>query len=230
MDEWPVACRVCGTMCEVFSPEFRRSLAAMQYGRYAEIAKRLGTKVLVTSDKNFNNYWLEDPLFRFDLIVLFKPLKSQIWSALKKRARDGEAVGGSEAEDYVRGLLDRWARDYSMLLRFIRPKGQKIVLNWNAFTLAPAAHMAALVDKLNLPGNGDVLEKIRVQHTIGGNTGVDFDKIRNNGRVVVQAAENPVLDEAIIDVILAHTEASYIERVLKNRYRQVFGNLASEAV
>jgi hypothetical protein len=224
---WPVACRLCGRDCRLFTPEFRRELAMMEYGRYPRIAAKLETNTLVTSDKNFNGYWLEDPLFRFDIVTLFKPLRSQVWSALKVRARDGSATTGAEAETYVRSLLDFWARDYGKSLRFMRPTGRRVVMNWNEFIKSPRTHMKVIVSVLGLPGDGDVFSDIRLTHLIGGNTGVPMQEIAEKRRVEIRPAAEPELSPQIESLIQGHREANHIVSILERRYKRDFSDIIS---
>jgi len=220
-NKWPRACRVCGRDCEVFSNDFRRELANTEAGRYAKIARRLNTSVLVTADKTFTGYWMEDPLFRLDLILLFKPLQSQIWSAIKKRVKDGGTAVGPEAEAFAQNWLDRWTRLYSTMLGYVRPTGQVLALNWDEFSRAPQAHLDRLVGQLNLPSAANLLEKAKVEHLIGGNVGVNVEAIRTTGRIELRVPEQPKLAPSIEAVIAAHTEAQQYEKILQRRYAQV---------
>jgi hypothetical protein len=220
---WPVACRVHGRQCECFTIDFRRALAASPVGRYAQIARRLGTDTIVTSDKNAPLYWERDPLFRFDQIVLYKPVEQQMRSTLKHAVR----LGGAEAVGKMLARADEtlasWSVNYLDHLRLLKPRGKRIVLNWDAFVADPARHLRRLGEILDLPLNGDILNHIRVDHSIGGNIGVDFRAVQQSGKLEIRNSSAPELSPELQAKARAHKRAQYVNRLLDREYRRQFG-------
>jgi hypothetical protein len=73
----PVPLQLCGPTCEVLSLDFRMDLAANRTGWYQKIADRAETDVLIAADKNSPKIVENDPLLRFEALILFKsPLQA----------------------------------------------------------------------------------------------------------------------------------------------------------
>lgn len=220
---WPVACRVHGRDCDCFTVDFRRALAANPIGRYAQVARRLGVTTIVTSDKNAPLYWERDPLFRFDQIILYKPVEQQMRSTLKHAVR----LGGAEAADKVLAGADEtlagWSINYLDHLRLLKPRGKRVVLNWDAFTADPGRHLRGLGDILGLPLDAGILNRIRVEHSIGGNIGVDFKALQQTGKLEIRPSSAPELSDALRSKVAGHKRAQYVNRLLDREYRRQFG-------
>jgi hypothetical protein len=220
---WPIACRVHGRECDCFSIDFRRALAANPVGSYAQIARRLGVSGIVSSDKNAPLYWERDPLFRFDQVILYKPVEQQMRSTVKQAVR----LGGDEAAATVLAdadaILGRWSVNYLDHLRLLKPRGKRIVLNWDAFVGDPARHLKRLGELLDLPLDADILNHIRVDHSIGGNTGVDFRAVKQSGKLEIRPSSAPQLSDGLRDKVRAHKRAQYVNRLLDREYQRQFG-------
>jgi hypothetical protein len=161
-----VKCSVCGANCSVLSADFRRALASDRTGWYFKIARRLETKLLVSSDKNPPKISDNDPLLRFDALVLFKSLPQAWWSELQKRPTGrGEEYYRGECEKYVA----TWVQSYAMFLESFAPKGKVVFLSFEEFAQNPANVLHAACRSLALPFDESVLRSAKRGHAIGGN-------------------------------------------------------------
>jgi len=161
-----VDCSVCGAHCPVLTAEFRRGLAADRTGWYFKIARRLGTKLLISSDKNPPKIADNDPLLRFDALVLFKSLAQAWWSELQKRPKGrDEEYYRSECEKYVA----TWVQSYATFLESFAPAGKVVFLSFEEFTQNPAENLKAACRALALPFDNGILRSARRAHAIGGN-------------------------------------------------------------
>jgi hypothetical protein len=161
-----VDCSVCGPNCAMLTAEFRRALAADRTDWYPKIAWRLGTKLLISSDKNPPKIADNDPLLRFDALVLFKSLPQAWWSELQKRSpeRDEEYYRG-ECEKYV----NTWTNSYATFLESFSPTGKVVFLSFEEFARNPAEVLHAACRALALPFDESLLRSVRPGHAIGGN-------------------------------------------------------------
>jgi hypothetical protein len=219
--KWPVACRVCKRNCECFDVPFRLALAADNTGWYAKIADRISTENLVTSDKNSPIIEEHDPLFRFDYILSYKEPVSHLRSLLKQFVRQPGPPKPATAE-WASISLDRWASSYMRHLKVIRPIGRRVVLNWDAFVAEPQRHIRRLARVLSIPLEAETLERIRLGHFIGGNTGVDIDALQATGVMTLKASNAPQLPPEILEVALTHAGSQRVMRILGNEYRRDF--------
>jgi len=216
--QWPIACRVCGPKCECFDAAFRLGLAADRVGWYAKIADRLGVRNLVTADKNLELYWENDPLFRFDYIILYKTPVQHLRSMLKQQLRRSPAL----PEGWAGANLDRWGQKYLGYLKTIRPRGRRVVINWEAFVAEPTRHMRRLAALLDIPLDPACLQHIRLTHFIGGNTGVDARGLKVDPKLELRASSAPELDAETFAEAVDHPFSNWMMRVLDAEYRRDF--------
>ena len=161
-----VKCSVCGKNCAALTAEFRRALAADRTNWYFRVAERLGTRTLVACDKNPAKIVENDPLLRFDALVLFKSLPQAWWSELQKRKPgQDEAYYLAECERYVA----TWSKNYDMFLESFSPQGKVVFLSFEEFVQAPPQVLRAACEALSLPFDEAVLKFARPGHAIGGN-------------------------------------------------------------
>lgn len=229
-EQWLPVCRVCGLSCPMFDKEFRLSLASNPINYYQQIARHVQCTCIVTSDKNAEIYWEQDPLFRFELLLLFKSPEEQIRSHLKRAI---EHVGAEKADDQLHSsldsLLDQWAREYLWHLHIIRPN-RRIVLQWDRFEELPSLHLRALGHLLGLPLSEAILEDLRVDHVIGGNSAVDVQELASRKAVQVRPSCTPGLSQSIIARIKSHRRAQYVSKLLQSEYRRSFSTTNKEGV
>jgi hypothetical protein len=218
---WPIACRVCHRDCDYFDIPFRLALAGDNTGWYAKIADRLGTKNLVTSDKNIQHYEEHDPLFRFDYILSYKEPTSYLRSTLKQFLRQPGQVATVTAA-WASETLDRWADNYMRQLKAIRPAGRRVVLNWDGLVAEPDFHLRRLGEILSIPLGPETVKHIRLGHFIGGNIGVDVDALRADPVLTLRTTNAPQLPPEIHQVALTHEAAGRVSRRLANEYRRDF--------
>lgn len=161
-------CSMCGPGCQTLSMSFRRDLAADATDWYGRIAQRLGTRTLISADKNPPKLVDHDPLMRFDALVLFKSPVQAWMSALRKLPpdRDG-AFYLRKCEDY----LALWTDRYQTLLDHFAPQGKVVFAHFDAFVQAPRAGLQSLCRALDIPFDPGVLKAAAVRHAIGGNPG-----------------------------------------------------------
>lgn len=221
-DDWRRFCRICGEGCEAFTPEFRNALAADPSGWFGQIARQLHVRNVVTSDKNLFNIWSLDPLFRFDLIVLYKTPIQQAQSLLKEAIRDHGSQGPGVLRHSIDSALDRWASSYLGHLKLLQPKGRRIVVNWEEFVRDPSFHLRRIGRILQIPISPRQHKEIRLQHFMGGNQEVDLAKVAALGQVTLRPSNAPSLPDDIAARVNAHRDARYIDRLLTNAYRQQF--------
>jgi hypothetical protein len=221
-----VPCRVCLRDCRCFDNDFRLSLAAEPTGWYAKIADRLGSRNLISADKNLHLYWELDPLFRFDYIILYKSPKQYLRSLLKQHLRRG---GSPDELDrpWVDSNLQRWAYNYLGHLKAIRRTGRRVVLNWEAFVADPAPPMRALSHALEIPLPPETLDHIRLGHFVGGNTGVDVEALKAEPRMILRPSNATVLPERLAVWAAGHPRARLVAGMLDHEYRRLLRSAPS---
>ncbi|MBV8977703.1 MAG: hypothetical protein JOZ13_10030 [Alphaproteobacteria bacterium] len=161
-----VKCSVCGKNCTALTAEFRRGLAADRTNWYFRIAERLGAQTLVAGDKNPAKILDNDPLLRFDALLLFKSLPQAWWSELQKRKPGhDEAYYLAECERYI----GTWCQNYAMFLESFSPQGKMVAVSFEEFTRAPVRVLRAACEALSLPFDEQVLKFAKPGHAIGGN-------------------------------------------------------------
>ena len=159
-------CTTCGRNCRVLTMPFRRSLAADATNWHGEIAQQLGTRVLISADKNPPKLVDLDPLMRFDALVLFKSPVEAWMSTLRKLPKDQDAAFyRRKCEEYLKLWTDR----YLLFLEHFTPQGRVVFLHFDAFARVPRKVMPHLCEALDLPCDLDVLETGAQRHAIGGN-------------------------------------------------------------
>jgi len=202
-----VPCSVCGPGCAVLTPLFRRELAADPTNWYFKIARRLDTKILVSADKNPPKLVDNDPLLRFDSIVLFKSPMQAWFSQLSKlpTGRDADYYA-SECERY----LIVWSRSYQTFIERFNPQGKVAFVNFDTFARRPREILSALCRALSLPFDESVLRVTKPGHAIGGNMG-SVKKLREKDYGVdIQPLPEPKVPSAHLDLIERHAEAQQI--------------------
>jgi len=219
--KWPVACRVCGRNCEVFSEDFRRQLATDEADWYAKIANRLAADTLVSGDKNFNIYSKKIVGNHFDLLVVYKSRHEYFRSVMKQFILRSKTTPGMKIPDPGREL-DRWVSNYQGHLCNLHPSGKRIVLNWERFVSEPEFHMARLGDLLDPRITPVQLRAIRLGHFIGGNTGVDVSELQRRPIVSLHPSDAPPLTDEQAAAVASHDSARGIEQVLDAEYARQF--------
>jgi hypothetical protein len=221
---WRSQCRICGESCRCFTPAFRKGLAENPVGWYGRIARQLGVANLVTSDKNLLKIWSLDPLFRFDLIVLYKSPTQQAQSLLKEAVRQHGPRGVDVLRQTLDASLDRWAASYIGHLKLLRPTGRRIVLDWEEFVRKPSFHLRRIGKLLHVPGAGSLHERVKVNHFMGGNREVGPAEIVAKGRIDLKPSNAPALPDDLRERVLAHRRSDYVYRMLQSEYDRTFYN------
>ncbi len=218
-------CRRCGADCQVFDRQFRAELVRDPVDFYFRLGRRLGTQTVVSSDKFLSEYQAKDPLSRFDLVVLYKPLKSWVSSHRREEARKASygVATSPDADDLVL-VLDEWARNYHGFLKDLRPQGRLIVINWERFAERPHEHFDRIVKMLGLRGDSTVFGRLQNQHYFGGNDAMEA--ILKEGVVKFRPARIEKLTAEDAATTDAHEPANRIFRMLESSYYRDFGDLA----
>lgn len=180
-------CAACGPQCGVLSMAFRRDLARDSGDWYRRIARRLGTEVLVSADKNPPKLVERDPLLRLDALVLFKS-PQQAWLSALKRLPQGE--GQSYYRQKCADYLAVWADRYSFLLDHFRPQGRTVFLDFADLARRPRETLAALCKALDLRFDASVLDQLPSRHSIGGNVAAAAQLAQAEFVIAPPAAEN----------------------------------------
>jgi len=161
-------CSVCGDGCEVLTKDLRTDLIGDKTRWYFKIANRLGTKTLISADKNLGRFIDLDPLMQFTALVLYKPPVDAWYSMYKKMDQSlSEAVYLEKLDAY----LDTWYRSYAVFLNHFEPAGGKVVADFRALTERPAELMPKVCAALGLDYDPIILERTKPGHAIGGNSG-----------------------------------------------------------
>lgn len=213
-------CSVCGPSCEYLSYEFRRDLAADHTDWYQRIAHRLGTKLLISADKNLPKLIDNDPLLRFDALVMFKSPKQAWLSQLTKLPADKDAdYYTAECERYAL----KWARAYQTFIDHLKPRGKVVFFCFDAFPQSPRQSVEALCRALDLPFDEAVLRETRPGHAIGGNKGAMSSLRTHDYRVNVSplpALDFPAGQHAIIE---KHAEMQGVYAEMKSAHDRMMG-------
>jgi hypothetical protein len=210
-----VPCTVCGARCEVLTAAFRRSLAADNTNWYRKIAARLGTRILVSADKNLPKLTEKDPLLELSALVVFKS-PEQAWRSQLDKLAAGRDADYYEAE--CRKYADVWTRAYHSLLNHFRPQGSVVFLNFDAFTRSPEQLLRAVCTGLGLPFDAQVLRRTVPNHAIGGN-GRAMRRLRDKDYGVdITPIPDPSLVPAHAAIITEHSGAQAAWRQLMIRH------------
>jgi hypothetical protein len=213
-----VKCSVCGAHCKVLTPKFRRGLAADHADWYFRIADQIGTKTLISADKNPQKLADNDPLLRLDGLVVFKSLPQAWMSELHKRppGKDKEYYR-AECERYVA----IWALSYRTYLEHFRPTGKVAFLSFEAFARDPAPVLEAACGALSLEFDAGVLTAIRPGHAIGGNARA-MSRIRNTNYAPGISAPEPLdLPDSHLRLIEENAEAARISDLLQVAHKRM---------
>jgi len=214
-----VPCTGCGARCEVLTPEFRRSLAADNTNWYRKIAARLGTRILVSADKNLPKLSDKDPLLDLSALVVFKSPEQAWRSRLEKLPADRD--DGYYAEE-CRTYVEVWTRAYQACVDHFRPQGRAAFLNFDAFSHRPDALLRGVCAALELPYDAEVLRRTVPGHAIGGN-GRAMRRLRDNDYSVdLSPLPDPDLPPAHNEIIASHAGAQQIWRRMMDRHEQLF--------
>lgn len=210
-----VPCTVCGHLCEVLTPEFRRSLAADSRDWYRKIAYQAGTRIIVSADKNVPKLVDKDPLLELSALIVFKS-PAQAWrSQLNKLPKDEAA---EYYEDQCRRYVTVWTRAYRGYLDHFRPAGPVAYINFDAFTARPERVLRAACDALSLPFDAEVLRRTVPGHAIGGN-GAAMRRLRDKDYgVVIEPLPDPDLDPVHADILAADAEMQQTWQDLMERH------------
>jgi len=218
-------CRTCGHDCAVLDHAFRQALIADPVEVYDKVARQLGVRTLVTSDKTFTRLTAADPLFRFDLIILYK--NPDTWARSQARQQAALVADGLQAPERVgtpRDWLRQWSNTYEDLLRMPIPEARRVVINWDRFAQAPARHFERLLARLGLSGDAAVFEALTPGHLIGGNATDNLTDVLTNRRVVFKPSDAPPLPPALAQEVMDQGRAWAIARRLERRYQEAFGS------
>ena len=171
-------CRLCDKYCDILTTEFRDEMRVSE-NWYSDIAKKLKTDVLVSSDKNPNYLKRFDGYMDSKLIVLFKnPLFS--WESFWKR-RNLEI--GNLRHRQIGVFLEHYCENYDFFLDL--KKGGKhdniLFLEWDTFLMSPTSVLKKLCQKLELQYSSDALEYWNKRHHyIGGNFSI-YSRLNGKG-------------------------------------------------
>jgi len=213
-----VPCTGCGARCDVLTPEFRRSLAADNGNWYRKIAARLGTRILVSADKNLPKLSDKDPLLDLSALVVFKSPEQAWRSRLEKLPADrDEEYYAQECRTYV----EVWTRAYQSCLDHFRPQGPVAFLNFDAFSRGPDRLLRGVCSALELPYGADVLRRTVPGHAIGGN-GRAMRRLRDNDYSVdLSPLPDPDLRPTHSEIIAGHAGAQQVWRRMMERHDQL---------
>lgn len=201
-------CRLCGSACEVWTKEFRMDLQRNPVDWFERLAARLGTNVLVSSEKETPLVNALDPQKRYAALILFRE-PGQFWSSIRKRPW---------RQDTIQQATRRWTAAYSEFLEdTYRPEGGKIFMNVDAFQTQPAHRLRVLLELLGI--EADVESVLRYwesqQHYVGGNFNV-YRELENKGAASLALRPPEALSLAAKehDFIQNHQAAEIYQRLL----------------
>jgi len=218
-----VPCTGCGSSCKVLNFTFRRHLAADHTNWFDRIAQQLGTRNLISADKNPPKIVDNDPRLRFDGLVVFKSLPQAWQSELNKRkAGESESYYLEECKKYV----NVWTQNYRMFLEDFRPEGNVAFLFFDEFARDPANTLRAACNTLGLQFDEGVLSRTRPGHAIGGNSRA-LGKLKNADYAPeITPVESCNLPKSHIDIIAASTEATQLFDQLQAAYQKTIQHSA----
>ncbi len=211
-------CRQCGERCEILTTDFRIELQLHRCQWYGRLAERVGTSILVSSDKNSAKYLTLDPRLRFDAIVLFKSPEAAWHSVLKRLGTDDP----DEVTTRLERFLAVWIREYENALA-MTPEGKKLFLHFDSLAANPRRIVSRLLEALDLPNHDLDLDKtMSGRHAIGGND--DFvDASSKTERIDVKTTVDRTLPEAHRRLIADDERSASLFDDLSSRSNAVFG-------
>jgi hypothetical protein len=219
-----VPCTVCGGHCDVLSPSLRRALAADAADWYRKIAARLGTRILVSADKNLPKLVDHDPLLDLSALVIFKS-PEQAWRSHLDKLPEGRDPEFYEAA--CRDYLGVWVRSYRPFLDHFNPQGEVVYLNFDAFTRDPEPLLLALCTRLAIPYDPAVLQTTVPGHAICGN-GRSMRRLRDkNYQVTIEPLADPALEPVHAALIAANEDVQQTWRDLVARHNALVEQAAS---
>ncbi len=166
-------CRLCGSACKVWTKEFRMDLQRDPVDWFERVAARLGTNVLVSSEKETPFVNALDPKERYTALILFREPR-QFWSSIRKRPW---------RQDTIQQATRRWATAYKHFVEdTYRPEGGKIFMNVDAFQTQPEQRLRILLKLLGIEGNVESVLRYweSQQHYVGGNFNV-YQELEQKG-------------------------------------------------
>jgi hypothetical protein len=156
-------CMSCGPDCPIVTDDLRHRLADPDAEFYATLAAAYRSDIIVTSDKSLKHVLKLDPSLCNDTIVLFRH------PVMNWRSHCGRHPAFASPQGQHR-YFDRWADDYTVLLRYYHNEGLKLVVNFDHFAVAPSHTLAMLCGRLSLAFDPGALDYWRRrQHFVGGN-------------------------------------------------------------
>jgi hypothetical protein len=219
-----VPCSVCGVGCRVLSEHFRRRLAANHTKWYFRIARAMGTRTLISADKNVPKLVDNDPLLRLDALVVFKS-PAQAWaSTLDKLPRDKEP--DFYASECIR-YMEIWSKSYKSILDQFSPVGKVVFLNFDAFAEKPRVLFEQLCKALSLPFDPSALQRVAPGHAIGGNARTLARLRMNDYRVDIFPLPTPDIPVEQIRLIESHDAALHIYSRLMSAFTSTMAGLPS---
>jgi tetratricopeptide (TPR) repeat protein len=222
-------CRVCGPECAVLTREFRASLRRDPVDFYYKLGRHLDVDTLITSDKFIIEYITKDPLSDFDLVVLYKSPLNWVRSYARRRLPHNSEVSNAERLRLIRSWLDHWVMTYGSLLKEIRPQGDLVTVNWEAFVARPEAHFDHLVGRLGLAGGSDVFDHVAPGHYVGGNMTDSVMAVMRSGHIDFKQSDAPHLAQGEEQAVEDHVKAKALHALLQSRYRVDFAGIAAAA-
>jgi len=207
-------CSVCGDACPVLTRDFRTDLIGDKTRWYYKIANQLGTKTLVSADKNYSRFLQLDPLMRFAALVLYKPPVDAWYSQYKKMEQGlDEAVYLERLETY----LETWYRSYALFLDHFEPLEGKIFVDFRQLSERPAEIMPKICQALGLSFDPIILERTRPGHAIGGNSGAMRGLREDDYKVNIRPMGQPELPHSHLRHIRNHDKTRDIFAALEER-------------
>jgi len=211
------SCSICGPSCAVLNLDFRMDLAADPCSWYQKIAERLGTDILVSADKNVAKLLENDPLLRFDALVLFKS-PEQAWSStLDKLPRDRDD-GYYERELTL--YLKKWVEAYGLLLDAFSPLGRKVFACFDDIALDPEGELRSICQKLGLPFDPAALRRTIPWHAIGGNARVHRKLLADGFSLDIRPLPAPVMPSRHAKIIAGDEAVQAIYGRLRDQIRR----------
>jgi hypothetical protein len=160
-------CNHCGQACEFLTPNFRNALGLNPVDWYFRIAERLGTKILVSADKNLPKVVLFDPELRLQALVVFKSPK-QAWASNYTKMKAG--LSPNAYFEAMMKYMGVWKQAYSNLTHVFNPRDGRVFLDFDRFADAPEAKFRSLTRVLDLEYDPGALAQPGPGHSIGGNS------------------------------------------------------------
>lgn len=195
-------CHTCGDACPVLTAEFCDSLREDPTNWYEKIAARLGTDILVTSDKNLILLRRNDPEANFDVVYSFRPPLDAYRSYQKSAKLQSKPLTFDE-------YLWFWTTFYGNAHYNFPSQGKKIWLNFSDFSANPEDQLSVLCGKLDIPYQADALRYWeKKQHVVGGNFN-PYDAVANGkmDRVIISSRQSPPYSDEEVQGYEAHATA-----------------------